>query len=359
MGNWAEEWLVYDTVKVVRIKDKGLGVLYYVLFLLVLAASLSLSLSGRSYLVHTDALVGTGQLVLKEVKSGASAAAVAAARESAEALRSALASTGRPETALRKLSKYEAGTSEGAGGVFLATRVKEAPLLENPSLASAARAQGKDDEAEHDSFVEGADGFLLRVVHAFHAPGWASSAGKDVPGELVGPDGEVLAHFPAGESDKLSLAQLLRAAGAPRALEEPSGEAGREGETIRSRGAHLALSVSYYNLGAGEYSPGEVRYRYTVAWVKGSPAVRYYSRGCSCGGGAGSETAVKAYGVRITLHVGGRIHSSSWSGAAASLGSSLGLIGIVTTLIDVIVVYVSKLKNIYCAYKFEVTKKID
>jgi hypothetical protein len=255
--------------------------------------------------------------------------------------------------AFKKLSKYEAGTSEGAGGVFLATRVKESPLgEEGPGLEKEKGKAGNKETS--DSFVEGADGFLLRVVHAFHAPGWASSVGKDVTGELVGPNGEVMAHFPAGESDKLSLALLLRAAGAERALEEPSGEAGRDGETIRSRGAHLALSVSYHNLGPSEYSPGEVRYRYTVAWIKGSPAVRYYSRGC-----AATETAVKAYGVRITLHVGGRIHATSWSGAAASLGSSLGLIGIVTTLIDVIVVYVSKLKNIYCAYKFEVTKKID
>jgi hypothetical protein len=324
--------LFYDTTKIVRIRDKRLGALYYAIFAVMFSFSLSSLSSSRAHLAPQVVTGGVFQVDVKDEQPLDLPAQHPG---------------GKP--AWRLLDPVDAVRPMGDGGIFVVTHVKERLVRRVCPVDASECPGGKVYETVSTQrfSVRGAERFTLRLVHAFEAGDFVGHS-KDLQGRGLG-------HlFPAGRAaDKVTLTDLLRSANVS-SLDAPSGELGHEGELLRDRGLTLSLTAEYANLNEGSpffAMPQQTLYTYRARRIPGSARLVEAENGPE----PGTRIIRKVFGVRIVTHQSGTLYTFSSSGAAFALGSALGLLGLVTTIVDLIVMYASR---VHAPLKVEITRKI-
>lgn len=330
------EFFFYDTVKIVRIRDARLGILYYSLLGVMLAVAAWSLLATRSHLIPHHVAGGLFQVDVK------------ASKVAEEADRSG---NGATEGAWRVLHPVDAVRRVGNGGIFVITHVKETLVREVcRSKAGECPEGGAFEEVKSSRYsVRGAERFTLRLVHAFEA-GEFDGVSKGLEGWAPFPP----FRFPEGEkADKVVLTELLRAVNA--SLDSPSGDIGHDDEPLRNRGVTLIVTVSYSNLprdpGLFVLPAPKPEYTYRARKIPGDARLIEAEHGPE----PGTRIIRKLFGVRIETRQAGTLFSFSSSGLVVALGSTLGFIGLVTTIVDLFVMYVSR---VHAPLKVELSREI-
>lgn len=163
-----------------------------------------------------------------------------------------------------------------------------------------------------------------------------------------------------GAADVFPIATLLQAAGIAE-LDQVSGFS--NSETYRYAGIVLILEVQYSNYFAqtGSWNPETVAYTYYVSAVPQSEfkcenaIVASTDGGRTTALGTPLRTVFNRHGVRVVLSFSGRIGSFNLQAFLINLFVSLGLLGVCTFCMELMLYYTCPLRHVYVQYKERTT----
>ena len=356
----ANDVLSYQTPRLARIKDWRLG-----------ALSLLLTVSALIYIVVFTIIIQQRYRLRAVDLSGSVRLQL---RAPAPAFRSAPGSSAYcAELPCRYLDQYDAvPLSLEAGAIFLSTRVGVQNFTSNASaVCGGAQLQPSCDYAAAAApelfYVAGAELFTLLIDHGFSTELGIGAAAANISGSIVDVSGTVLdpcADYSARGfacdtgvkvgrvglgPDILPMATVLRAAGIS-SLDDPL--PGLE-ESMRSSGVLLLLTIEYSNYVTGtlSYSENVITYQYKVAQV---PGVEFKAEQVLPEPGVGtapSRVIVNRHGIRLVVKQSGNIGKFDFATLIISLTASLGLLAVVTLVVDCLATRVLPFRAIYQGYK--------
>ncbi len=166
-------------------------------------------------------------------------------------------------------------------------------------------------------------------------------------GRLVGINGELLASFPIGRPDKLTLRDLLHAAGV--ALDERSDYAGRQNTTFRMKGMVLNVYISYQNSESTWFGTTAPTYTYSVRRI---PEMEYKVIR-SIRNANNERIKHRMNGVNIRFIQSGKIARFSWSSLVGGITSAFGLMASLSLVIDLLALYVHPDKSHFYTAKYQ------
>lgn len=356
----ANDALSYQTPRLARIKDWRLG-----------ALSLVLTLSALIYIVIFTIVIQQRYRLRAADLSGSVRLQL---RAPAPAFRSAPDSSAYcADLPCRFLDQYDAvPLSLEAGAIFLSTRVGVQNFTQNASVScGGAQLQPSCDYVNASApalfYVGDAELFTLLIDHGFQTELGIGAAAANISGSIVDIGGAALepcddysargyacdAGVKVGRvgagPDILPMATLLRAAGI-RSLDDPL--AGFD-ESMRSSGVLLLLTIEYSNYlsDTRAYSENVITYRYKVTQV---PGVEFKAEQVSPEPGVGtapSRVIVNRHGIRLVTKQSGSIGRFDFATLLISLTASLGLLAVVTLVVDCLATRILPMRAIYQGYK--------
>lgn len=363
-------WLVYDTVKTVRIEDRKLSALYYALVLGALAYTASTIVYHKGYLEYEPHIVGGLALHLTRQHHGSEAGhppdlidtrLLPYCRQSSHSARDA-----KP---CLIWDDDDILVQRGTHAALITTRVQR--YLEKRVCGPTEVSCGAIwEEVSHDDYyIADTENFELGVYHSMQAPHFFEESGHShafaegnlhMKGVLMKGQGDakaVLKKFPEGECDHFKLTELLAAADVT--LNDLSDAPGQERKPLRASGLILHADLAYNNIRCDgklkcAFGQGDISYRYRIYRVPESNSEMVEVKKLN---DTHRVRSVKQ-GIQVNFAQTGKIGRFSAQVLIVNLCSGLGMMAIATVVVDAIAIYVLPKKTTYFSHKYKVVDKI-
>jgi len=202
-------------------------------------------------------------------------------------------------------------------------------------------------------FMAGIKNYTIRVIHSAQARRFADESGggynwvnTDMKGALYDVDGNVMKEFDKQQSDIFTIHELVTAGGVR--LDDPTDVPGaRDNESKRSAGVILLVTLLYSNKDSDiptyKY---EVR---TVARAEYKVLEAVYLD-------ANTRLLNNRHGIKVVFMQSGTIVKFSIQTTLVQLMSALGLLSVATVLVEVLMLHGLKYREQYKKYKVEMTE---
>lgn len=338
MGNYvsrvkrlkADELFAYETAKVVTIKDKRLGILYY-FFILVITLYIGYSIITESlYLKRSDPIAS---FINAELDS-----TIQNVTEPQYCKNSTISCVYWPTSRIYQTVE---------NGIFITSRISVSTLNPLPNCDSLiatdprCAASIQNSQQFYISNVEYASlklshGFIKQYKSSFFDPfkfTYSTVNSFSTRGSLAYASGSKQEQ--TSLVDSFTVQQLLDAAGSSR--------------FDRFNGTHISVPVDY------EFSPFTNTLSYTYIPIIQGPLI---SRSESFLHANGSTTIITRYGIFINFGISGSIGDFDVITLLINFTAALALVSIATFVVDTLLLYFLPKKKIYKRAKYETTEDL-
>ena len=399
IGADLDDVFAYRTSRTLRIRDRWLGLAYYVLVLGIFCYIFVYQVGIRQQYLREYDTVGVARLQLQQPTApyrwaDADAPYCAGGRGGGQAMGE---NYHYPRT-----GTYEYNGSAGGGvvapqlgclyldenlavpqaldanAIFLTTRLSRTTQEVTPSPACDAMGHSycswaADANGTQSSFIADVEMFSIWIDHSVVVPALGISrtaaqmsgyieAAQDVdPCAVYAPFAAGCPPFVAvgvqGKRDIVAVKTLLQAAGIA-SLDQVSGtDDALSNETLRYGGLILVINIDYsnYYVNTGSFNTSDIRYTYRVTVVRNSEFKA--EQGQATGGDlpAARRVLVDMHGVRIIVYFTSNVGAFDAQTLLINLTVSFGLISVAVLVIDFVSTTLLPLRHIYRQYKERVT----
>lgn len=342
--------MFYETPKLVRIHNRFLGTLYYSLVCIIILGQFGLVLYNRDYLEY-DTPKGIIRLSVKSITNqNPGFDEYSAVLPNPLDSDYAFISTGVEEK-IEKILKKEKQQSDDTSKMKWKTVSEDFYFIENTEYISL--------KIEHTMFApkffNNNDNTLNNDKKTFEDSLEFVKSSRNLHGTLKSQIGNnILKDFPKGKADTISLNEFLQAANIK--LDDNCGVFHHENETIRERGAVLQVSIIYSN--TQNYSfwgdNNEIEYQYKITRLpetgyKLTESVSKFDlKSINDGDDINNELEntdylyrylIRRYGIHLKFVQEGQLGRFSWSNLVLHVLSALGMLGLLTLIIDYFAIY--------------------
>jgi len=355
----------YTTCKYVVLKEKSLGVAYYITALLIVVYVLVQLVGNKAYLEFDNSPSGNLRIItnsppLKDNELHLKAEVEHCCKDSSK----------------KSDDRKSCHACIGLDGLSLNWPV------ESKAVTIATYIKDRWEETGHDQsdpekfiiiredsyFTKNPEHVVLKIEHSvvafssFKDPYAASH--RMMNGWLVSSDGKIMKQLNNNASkgaDKIRLKELLEVAGI-KSLNQNSDALNARSRTYRENGIVLRVTIDYSNSEDTLFWTGSPRYKFIVQRlpysdykVKQEIPIFEGSRFENLHNGSRRNRRIvkKRFSVRIEFSQAGRIGRFSASNMIFQLVSGLGLLNIATMIIDTLVLYILPHKKLYSQYIYE------
>lgn len=365
-----DDVLGYSTVRMVKIRDRRLGILYYSALFGIFAYIVGYNILYEQAFKETGAIVGTVRLQLQRPTPQY--------RQNFTRLHYCgngtypMGDLQIPQMECRFLDQYDAVfPALESAATFLTTRVSETLQDLPPGCEHELSLDCQYNNVSTSVYAVGdVEFFTLLIDHTMNVPSLnISRAATEMTGNLLNSDGTAIDPCQSykdqgwdcpvyinvhrqGHHDIISIKTLMQAAGLD-TLDTALGK-DRPGESIRFGGTILLVQIDYSNYGS--LGKEKVAYNYKVSQVLDTE-FKVEQVLPDRGAEKATRTIVDRHGMRIVIQQTGKIGAFSFQTLLVQLVSSLGLLAVAKMVVDSILQYVLPLKYIYRQYK--TVKSID
>lgn len=312
---------LYETTRLVRIHNNFLGHLYYSLVLLIIIGQLGVVLYNRDYLEY-DTPTGIIRLSVKPYT--------------------------HPDW-----DEYSSVLPHPLDSdyMFISTGVEE--KIQRIQLNSTKKWETVSEEFH---VIDLPEDIQIKIEHTMFSPKFFSAgnnerdstdyvqSSRNLNGKLRDVnDTRTIKELPAGKADSISLKELFEASNIN--LDEKSGIFHHENETLRERGAVLHVSIIYSNIwNYTLWGENEIQYQYKIfrlpeTGYKLTESVKPFDPDFKEESGYKYRYLLRRYGLHFQFVQEGELGRFSWSNLVLHVLSALGLLGLLTLVIDYIGIY--------------------
>jgi len=347
----------YNTPKIVRVKDRYLGLLRFVLLVMVACYILIKVLYIDEGYNISDVPVGTVRVsLMKQVKQ---AEQTTVPSKEIFCLTNTQPWDFPAEANISCQTWDEHGVRfplEEVNGIFLTTRVavseqtKKCGSDENECLIP-----WEDDEPPTTYFLAGVNNFTLGFKHSFHTPVFArggdhrfAGSSNAFIGDLLDTKGNVVRTWKPTYDDTpdiLTVGEMLNAANVD--LSRPSWDP--KNSELYS-GIVVMVLVNYENP-----SNGAIKYQYQVQQIEGADYKLFEAR-WDRGGDSNKRQTLKRAGPKLIFIVTGTLTKFDFQTLLVQMVSAMGLLSIAALLVEMCMLYAMPLRSHYAKVKYEETE---
>jgi len=329
----------YETYKCVVIKDKTLGILYYSFVLLTLLYVGVDIVVEKAYIEYETPLCDIRTTLDKGRKDVDVATLPYCTNISCSTFE------------LDEITSHIGGDVE----VMITTALEEVIQARNCTTndQDQRRCSRWATTRRETVYVAGVEDIELKIEHSILFLQHGSKANTafsntQLFGTLQDGNQQTLKKFDVGRGDKLKLSDVLHAADVT--LETPSDRDGDEHLPMRDRGIVLHVFITY-SQDTKTFGVGDIIYRYQVTRI---PEMQYKIVDIS---NLGPEHRMKRKrkGIKIKFVQAGKIGKFSFGSLLVSIAAGLGLFTLITTFVDIMMLYILPLKLHYQSCKYEST----
>eukprot|EP00300_Choanocystis_sp_HF-7_P023946 c25338_g1_i1.p1 GENE.c25338_g1_i1~~c25338_g1_i1.p1 ORF type:complete len:417 (+),score=93.99 c25338_g1_i1:32-1252(+) len=358
---WTRFWIkhdpddvfAYDTIKVVRIRDRQLGLLHHFFqFGILLYIVFYVMIVGHGYLKY-DQPVGVIRAGIQQCPTGASC--TSDLRQLPYCTEN---NTGIAPLPCRLYDEQEICYPIGQGDpMFVATRITESVQSRVcGAVATSCKGNIWNTTGTTSFYTAGVENWSIQLDHSVQAPSFSHPGdtkyqgdNRDLDGELVFVGSKEVLHFQSGLVDNFPLSTLTRAAGVN--LDSLSDSSG-DNVPMRYDGIVLLVMIHYTNTYV-TFAPAP-RLRYTVS-AKHIAKTEFKSVHPIANDGT-VRTTWNMHGVRIEFVQTGAIGKFDFQTMLVQLVTALALLKVSTVVVDSIALYFKELKGLYRKAKIEETE---
>lgn len=346
-----DDALSYDTIKLVKIRDRRLGIMHHLLQLGIFVYIIVYTIIVQQRYLKLEIPYGTIRATAQEPDTWQSA--------------DTLPYCAQYQAKLNNRTNYNCTYLLGLDltyppalmdSILVATRIKDTfyPVA-NPNCSTSSLPVTLDCAPNMNAgvatryYTADIENYTLYFEHAiFGHQNNIATTNANLKGEFTYQTGYT-EHLPSDPTlrDYFTLSQIIDAAGKPD-LDVASGLTGSTG-SLRYDGLLIITTVEYSNRVS---NPKELKYDYKFYTI---PDVNVISQEPTKPV-AGGLSQRSWYGVRLVFLVIGSIGKFDFPTLLTSLVNGLVLVKVATTIVDLLILYIMPDKNIYKRHKFEVTE---
>ncbi|EGC40099.1 hypothetical protein DICPUDRAFT_74417 [Dictyostelium purpureum] len=340
--------LSYNTVKIVRIRDRRLGLLHLLFMVFIV-----------SYVVVYQAIYKKGYL-LSEVPVCSIRTTLMAPKE---------IDTERPYCKSNNntyaYSKLECEYWDDPLVLFppgddvsftASTRVKITNQTTDGCSFKDPRCKYKD-VSEESIYVADIEKYTVMIDHTMFSPqSQIQYNARDLSGYILDRDGNEIQINDTnnrvgvkGQYDVLEIGKLLELGGIDLDAESPD-----KGDPNRYTGIIALVFIKYSN--TFSYSTGNFKYTYSIRQVNDTI---YNVKDPIYFDSLGSRMVLKRYGIRLLFVQDGAIGSFNFQSLLLTMVSGLGLLTVATLVVDQLAVRILPQRKSYSSVKFQVTESMS
>jgi len=350
----ADDLLSYETIKLVKIRDRRLGIMHFFLQFGIFIYIVVYTIIIQQRYLRQDAPYGSIRPTAQEPAPWADASTLPYCKQNQSSLNGfdnfdCVYMLGLDIT-------YPAALMDS---ILVATRMKDTfyPVPNNTNCPPPSQpattfecAPYKNESTSTRYYIDDIENYTVYIEHAIYGrANRIAATNKDFTGVLYYNDGSgrsIVLNDPTRSGDIFPIQTLLEAADVP-SLDVLS--ALGDGDSLRYDGVLILMVVEYSN---GVLHPNQLSYTYTLFTV---PGVNVISQEPSqpVSGGISQRSW---YGVRLIFLITGTFGEFDFPTLLTSLVSGLVLVKVATTIVDMIIIYVLPDKIMYREHKYEVTE---
>lgn len=349
----------YVTYKYVILKDRRLGVAYYILALLILIYTVIEIFYRKGYLQFDTKPQGVIRALVSDELSNSSF--------DPNKLVYCI-DIAQHNLTCRYEDPRELNWPVEGRAVTITTFVKD--RVQKSHLQTNSPQDEYDSVSDDHYFTLGSEYVIMKVDHAVVASLFTDHKGIEklaaskrmMKGYLLNHNGDVIKELSVpGKPDKITLQEILQAGGVS-SLDEKSDAVNAKGQTIRQRGAILRVSIHYQNWYNTWFGTSEIEYSYRVHRI---PYMDYnikqtlHYTPSSHVENTKWRLLRKRYSVRLEFEQDGSLGMFSTSTLLLKLVSGTALLTLTATIIDVIALYLLPNKEVYRKHVYEQTREIN
>lgn len=364
--------LHYITYKLVVIRDRRIGFIYYTIAVAIVLYTLAEIFVKKGYLEFDTSPESTMRFLLSDPREDNDGdSGETSLFEGLSYCCNQGVQPSKSCTPCRFLDAKELSWPVESRTISLTTFAKDRWQTRNASFSSMDNLQFKTIR-ENLYFTAWPESMLIKIEHAVLATkffgGGADLAAsqRKMRGYLFGQDGKVLRSLsdlnmsPRGQADRLTIQEILHAAGVT-TLDEPSDALNAKGKPFRRHGIVLHVAITYENADSTFLGTGDITYSYHVRRIpyadyKVNQLIPVVSeKDFTSENTVHQENRVlrKRYGIKIEFHQSGRLGHFSLPALLLHLVSGVGLLTLTATIVDVLALYVLPDKLRYRRFVYE------
>lgn len=345
------EWLYcYDTLKTVRIQDRWLGLIYYSLLGSIFAYTVLYVVFFQKGYIEYETPVGAVKIKLRQDLNEGQ-------------LNSPYCYGGKDGEVMCEIwdNTEIVSQQQGDGVLMLATHVKEyvEERICPPTAHSCPEIWHKLNERIF--YIANIENIQLDIYHSMQAPQFFDESGhnkaygeanRQMAGVLI-VGHKVIRSFPIGQTDLLTLQNLLHAAQID--LSDISMANMDSNRTLRETGLILHINIAYNNVRCDmkldcAFGTIPITYRYRVYHV---PDAQYDIEAIHELNDTVRIRRVKS-GILLKFIQTGKIGRFSMQVLVINICSGLGMMAIATVIVDSLALYVLPKRGVYFQHKYKV-----
>jgi len=344
-----DEWLSYSTVKLVKIRERRLGLLHYIfMVVIVLYVAGYTVIYNKTYMI-TEKPVGSIRLSLLQ------GADVKNVTQLPYCLYNNHTSIGKfpNQKCVFWDESFVLYPETEEYSMFATTRVTITNQSVNCSMVDDSTCEYQDDSTDV-YYIGDIEHFTVLIDHSIYAPHVGVEANaRDLHGELLNQQGKVVqldkpSVVGVGSSDILEIQTLLDAAGVP-SLDSASGT--NSSISLRYDGIVLIVFLSYTN--TYTYDLGKIKYSISAATISNT---KFKSVQPIFTKNWDTRVLWNRHGLRMIFLQEGELGKFDFQTLLLSFVAGLGLITVSTVIVDIIAFYIVSSKQTYIEHRYEVAE---
>jgi len=348
--------LAYPTVKIVKVKDRYLGGIRYLLMFAIFAYIIGyVILWEKGYNTCQDP-EGSIETSLRKPDGVFTPSNYSYCTQNPNAIPSHF-----PKWCLVVDERDVYQPVDQTNAMYITTRFNSTYQEPNPNCTRGGPCNVPwvpSSNSTNRSYSANIESFTIRFSHFFQARqfyldtrnDYFSQAGSEMKGKLVDFEGNTMAEYGNDAADIISLGTVLEAAGVDLDAVSAYPPAAEANETNRYAGLVLFFGIDY----RGTYS-NPVQYTYSVTQV---PAVEYKVTRSTIVN-FNSRLISDTHGVKIFFVFSGSICTFDFQTMLINMVAGLGLLSVATLTTDFLMEYLMPLKDAYIRYKYKETANHD
>lgn len=360
--------LHYITYKLVIIRDRRIGVIYYVIAIAVILYSLAEIFVKKGYLEFDTAPDATIRFLLSDPKEDNGVDHDKSAQVANLSYCCYNETASEYCTQCQVMDARELSWPVESRTISLTTFSKDRWQTKNMSSGKFGKFE---TIRENLYFTVQPEKMMIKIEHAVLATKFLTGklGGKDLAasqrnmkGYLYGHNGTLIKSLSSnkedrmrGKADKLTVQEILQAAGVA-SLDETSDALNSKGKPFRRHGIVLHMAINYQNAESTWLGTGDIEYSYQVRRIPyadyrvnevipvidatdfTNPSLERHQE---------NRLFRKRYGIKIEFHQSGVLGHFSFSALLGHLASAVSLLTLTATIVDILILYILPNKSEY------------
>ncbi|KAJ7373491.1 hypothetical protein OS493_011087 [Desmophyllum pertusum] len=373
--------LHYITYKLVIIRDRRVGSIYYTIAVLIVLYTLAEIFVKKGYLEFDTSPEATMRLLLSDPKEDNSDNEQTSQFEDL----SYCCNKGEPSkmcTPCQTMDARALSWPVESRTISLTTFAKDRWQTKNTSASSTGKLQQFETIREKLYFTVQPETMMIKIEHAVLATKFLRGKGgkdlaasqRNMKGYLYSHDGTTIKSLSSNEksrlrgmADKFTIEEILQAAGVT-SLDEPSDAFNAKGKPFRRHGIVLHMAINYQNAESTLLGTGDIEYSYHVRRIpyadyRVNEVIPVFNSkdftNSSHVTHQENRLFRKRYGIKIEFHQSGRLGHFSLPALLLHLVSGVGLLTLTATIVDILALYILPDKLRYRRFVYEESPMVE